>query len=74
MSEQKDKITNLTIYYRSPSHEHILEARYESGVVKAILTTNNPEKIESMIRIIKASTPTIYIYSFIKDTYDNVTN
>ena len=77
MTEQKDKITRLTIYpFRyEGSSQHLLEATFSSGVRKAILISADPEKIKAMIKIIKVSTPSVFVYTRSNNTiFDSISD
>lgn len=70
MDNQKEKITNLTIYEGS-NKKHILEARYTTGRIIAIKSTKDPQQIRSLIKIIKASNQNIWVASFLP-SYDDI--
>lgn len=70
MNNQKEKITNLTIF--QGLNTHILEVKYKSGKVLALLQSNKPEKIIAIVNILKASNPNIWVTTFIKDTYNDI--
>ena len=71
MSKTNIKLTNLTIY-QGHFKNHILEARYNDGSVKALLMTPDSEKILAMLNILKSTDPNIQIYSFIIDGYESL--
>lgn len=77
MNDQKGKITNLNIYPFRPtdSNQHLLEATFTNGAKKAILISDDPEKIKAMVKIIKVSTPSVFIYTRANSTlFDSISD